>query len=391
MRRAWLIPVGGAALAPLVTWWPMLAYRFPWLGMPPYQAAQGIDFWGAQTFWFAGMVLLALIVGAGDKYLGIAIALIGLMIFWRGARIDPTHSVMFALGAVMIAGLRRTPVEYHAKIKSVLVGLGVFELLYVLQQLAGYDLLWGPLVGGTLTPNIQPLGTLGTVDAASAYIAVIAPLMPWWVLPVVFLAIWKAHSVSATLALAAGLFVKGWYRPDGERVWNHRIAGGLAGLACVLAYYSAFAKSLKPLAAHLTGRGAIWGFAAKDWITTDPILGYGLGGWSQRVPALQVQRQFAPTGELWREAHNEYLQWVVELGLVGLVLMALWLWSHRTMFAHPVWGGSLAALGVNALTFFPLHVVQLSLVAIILVGLATAPKAETIHDPPQEWGTETGD
>ena len=128
-----------------------------------------------------------------------------------------------------------------------------------------------------------------------------------------------------------------------------------------------------------------------DWLRFDPVTGYGLGGWAARIPNLQIQAQFAPTGELWREAHNEYLQWICEAGLIGLILLSLWLWTHRAMFTHPVYGGSLAALGVNAFTFFPLHVVQLSLVAIILVGLATAPKAEALHDPPHEWGTETGD
>jgi hypothetical protein len=381
MRRAWLIPVGGAVLAPLVTWWPMLATRFPWLGLPQYPAAQGIDYWAAQTFWLVALTILAVVIGAEDVYLGGAVALAGLMIFWRGAHLDPTHSVLFALGAVMVYAMRRTPPEWRPKIVSVLAALGVFQLLYVLQQLAGYDLFWGPLVGGQLVANVQPLGTLGTVDAASAFIAITAPLMPWWVLPVVFFAVWKAHAVSATLALAVGLAVK--YR----RSW---VLYPSVGLALALAYWSAFAKSVNPIAAHLNGRGAIWAFAGADWLRVDPVAGYGLGGWSARIPALQVKAQFAPTGELWREAHNEYLQWVCEAGLIGLILLGLWLWSHRAMFVHPVYGGSLAALGVNALTFFPLHVVPLALVGIILVGLATAPSAQTIHDTPQEWGAETG-
>jgi hypothetical protein len=298
--------------------------------------------------------------------------------------------------------MRYTPMRYHMRIASVLAGLGVFELLYVSQQLfLGYDILWGPLMGGQLVmpcgsaeyqaallknPQltcgpIQALGTIGTVDAASAYIAILAPLMPWWTLPAVLLVVWKSHAVSATLALAAGLGVK--YRH------NKWVVIPLLSIVAWMAYASAFAKSINPLAAHLTGRGAIWGFAASDWVRTDPLVGYGLGGWANRIPALQIQHQFAPTKELWREAHNEYLQWIVEAGVIGLILLAMWLWTHRAMFAHPVWGGSLAALGVNALTFFPMHVVQISLVGLILVGLATA-QTRTVADltSPHEWGQE---
>jgi O-antigen ligase len=281
----------------------------------------------------------------------------------------------------MICALRRTPKEWHGKIASVLCAMGIFELAYVLHQWAGYDLLWGPLVGGKLTPLVQPLGTLGTVDAAGAYLAITAPLMPWWILGVVFFAVWQTHSVSATLALAAGLAVR--YRKD----WIIGVPAVVFALA--LAYWSAFHKSLNPIAAHLTGRGSIWAFAASDWIKSDPVLGYGLGGWAQRIPNLQVQAKFAPTGELWREAHNEYFQWICEAGIVGLLLLGLWLWAHRGMFTHPVWGGSIAALGVNSLTFFPLHVVSLALVGIIIVGLATAPAVGAHIDTPEEWGSET--
>lgn len=394
MRRLWVIPIAGAVLAPLVTWWPMLAFRFPWLGLPAYPAAQGIDLWSAQTFYLAAFGMIAVLVGREDRYLGLAVALAGLTIFFRGAAMDPTHSVMFALGALMLIALRQTPNKYHPKIISILVALGTFELLYVLQQrFLGYDLLWGPLFGGQLlvpcTPElvaagkqcgpIQPLGTIGTVDGAAAYIAIIAPLMPWWLMLVAIFAVVKSHAVSAILALGAGLVIR--FRHN-KPVLAVVIAG------CMFAaIFAAYAKSNKPLDAHMLGRGAMWQFAVNDWVRTDPIVGFGLGGWSQRIPVKQVTTDYKPTGELWREAHNEYLQWLVELGVIGAMLLAFWLWAHRAMFAHPVYGGSIAALGVNALTFFPMHVVQLSLVALVLVGLATAP----IRDPSSfapEWGQE---
>jgi hypothetical protein len=123
-------------------------------------------------------------------------------------------------------------------------------------------------------------------------------------------------------------------------------------------------------------RFEIWSFAFREtmwtWTWLGPVFGTGLGGWSFVVPMLQLRRQFSPTGELWSEAHNDWLQFVYETGLVGLVLLAGWLWSHRGMFRHPVWGGSLAAIAVQALGWNPFHLVTSALVAIVILGCAQA-------------------
>ena len=71
------------------------------------------------------------------------------------------------------------------------------------------------------------------------------------------------------------------------------------------------------------------------------------------------------------QAHNEYVQWLTETGLVGVVLLCGWLWTHRAMVLDRRWGGSIAAVAVNAIGFFPFHVVPIALVSIICVGLAT--------------------
>ena len=404
LKRLWWIPVTGAVVAPLVTWFPMLSYRFPWIGLPRYpDAAQGIDLWSAQTFWFAGIALVAALIAREDRYLGAVVALVGLLIFFRGATMDPTHSVLFTLGALMVWVMRRAPQVAYPKIKKALVVVGTFELFYVLQQqFLGYDLLWGPLFGGQLLSktdqclkiaaagdhsglcDLKALGTIGTVDGAAAYISILAPLMPAALIPLVLLAVWHSHAVSGLLALAAGLAVR--YRK------RRAVMAAIVGACLLVAFSSSLAKSRNPIQQHVNGRAAIWAFAASDWIKTDPVVGYGLGGWAARIPALQVQQNFAPTKELWREAHNEYLQWMVELGLIGSILLAMWLYTHRAMFSHPMWGGSLAALGVNSIFFFPMHVVQISLVGLILVGLATAPtRTVADSDPytPPQWGQES--
>lgn len=364
--RAWLIPVGGLVAAPLVTWLPMLAIRWPGLPLPAYHPQPGLDLWQAQTYWLVALSLLAALLWPRDRWLAAAVALGGLMIFLRGAALDPTHATLFAFGAVTLGAIRRAPTSVHARVLTVLASAGLFQTLYVLQQAwLKYDVLWGPLFGGQLNPIIQPYGTLGTVDAAAAYIAITAPLMPVWALPLSIAAVWTSQSMGATAALVVGLAVR--YGPTLYRHARWSPAVVACGLATAAWYFLTYVKTLDAVWPRL----AVWRFGLLDAARTDPVLGYGLGGWATHIPALQVTLRNSPTPELWREAHNEWVQWACELGVVGLVLLGGWLWAHRAMFQHPRVGASLAALAVTCGSFFIFHTVATALLGLVLVGLAT--------------------
>ena len=387
--RLWPIPIAAMIAAPLVTWLPMLAYRVPALGLPRYEPAVGMDLWSAQVFWFMALGLIGVAAWrSGDPWLGSAVALAGFMIFWRGAALDPTHSAFFGLGALALVVIRHAPIKALRVTRRALVGLGLFEIAYILQQRAGYDLLWGPLLGGQLKPVIQPLGTLGTVDAAGAYVALTAPLLPLIVLPLALYAVWVGQSIGAMAALTIGLLVR--YGPQFWRAEGWRACSGLdRGLVYLSTARARAIRGVLPIllvapavlawlvytkgtaTTTVAARTQMWGFGLRHAAQSDPILGWGLGGWAQHVPMLQVQQQYLPSGELFREAHSEYVQWITETGVIGLALLVGWLWAHRGIFLHPLWGGSLAALAVNSLSFFPLHNVALALPALILVGLAS--------------------
>src|SRR5438128_1054003 len=316
---------------------------------------------------------------SGDRWLGMAVGLEGVTVFYRGATLGatldqfgsvtlgPSHTAVFALGAVMLVAVRHVPEHWRPHLASLLAALGVFQVVYVFHQLAGYDVLWGRFDGGTLG-LVQPIGTLAGVDAVSAYIAILAPLMPLWCLPFAVVAVWMGHSLSALLALAVGLLVRHW---RGGATGALVVGGG--GLAFLSMLY------LKGLATPaVASRFAVWKFGLQHAAVYDPVLGWGLGGWVNHVPLLQVHEKFLPFGanELWREAHSEPLQWLTETGLIGGILLVGWLWTHRAAFVHPVWGGSVSALAANSLGFFPMHVVPISLVGLIVVGLATSRAAE---------------
>src|SRR5207244_13359283 len=92
---------------------------------------------------------------------------------------------------------------------------------------------------------------------------------------------------------------------------------------------------------------------------------------SAHVPQRQVGQNFIPTGELWQQAHNEFLQLGCEMGVVGLLLLGLWLWEHRAMVLDRTWGPSVGALAVNSIGFFPMHTVSIALLGLLVVGLAS--------------------
>ena len=367
MRHTWAAALGGAVLVPLVTWFPMLAARLPWLGLPRYEAAQGLDLWALQTFWLAAISAVALLVGARDRWLGVTLGVVGVTVFLRGATMDPTQSVMFVFGALLLAGVRELPQGWAPPlVRVVLIGCATFQIGYLMLQHRGYDPLWGPWVGGVLAAHLQPFGTLGGVDASSLYVAILSPLLPWAILPFAAWVVWNGHSMGAIAALCIGLAWKG-LRLVGMKLEAVMI---LALLASVLTFSGIYLHK----ETH-TGRIAVWQFATQHWVRTDPILGYGLGGWAQRIPAYQQAEGFMPAREAWREAHNEPLQWLVETGLVGLLLLGLWCYDHRRMFLDPVWGPSVAALAASSLTFHPFHIVASALVGIVLVGCATRTEA----------------
>jgi O-antigen ligase len=365
MARAWWIPVGGALLAPLVTWLPMLALRFPDLGLPPYPPPDGVTVWGMHVMWLVLLGVIAFVVGLRDRWLGLAVAVAALTVFYRGAQLDPTSSVMFATGALLVTLLRLTPRAYHGKIAGALAAVGIFEIVYVAHQMMGYDLLWANLWGLPTSAVVQPIGTLGTVDGVGAYIAITAPLMPLWAVPAAIYVVWAGHSLSALLALAVGLLIPWVIRRRGS--W---LGASVAGLGAVAFLSMAYLKGLATAA--VAGRFAIWKFGAAHAVSSDPILGWGLGGWSTHIPQAQLAEKFLPTGEVWREAHNDYLQLGAEMGVVGLLLLGLWLWEHRAMVLDRTWGPSVGALAVNAVGFFPFHTVPLALLGLIVIGLATS-------------------
>lgn len=384
--RLWTLPLIGAVGATLVTALPILRAKLAFLPIPPYNTHSGqvFDLISNQLFALLAFALIAAIVGAEDAFLGLAVLMLGVGAFlWSGV-IDVTHRMMFALGALMLWAVRRVPRARRRTVVRVLAASGLFQAGYVFLQGFGLDLIWCPTLYGCAPPppmsqEVGPIlvGTLGTVDSATAYIAITAPLMPWWGLFIAIPAVVMGHSLGALFALAAGLL---WRY---HRNWKLTTAL-VVGLAAFTLY--AFARIQQwhvPSTVH--ARYEVWRLALTDWWNAYPVVALkdapytppwnpvtGNGPWFPRIVYLQNQFRVAATREGFAQAHNEWVEWCYSYGLLGAALLGGWLYTHRRMVLVPGIGAAIVAGAIAAGAFFIFQVVATALLMVTLIGLATS-------------------
>ena len=85
-------------------------------------------------------------------------------------------------------------------------------------------------------------------------------------------------------------------------------------------------------------------------IAEKPLLGFGVGAWQQQYWRLESSAPTKSTASV-RNPHQEFLFWGVQLGAVGVLLLAAWLgsfwWTSRN-FAPPVMRATVSLLVVFA-------------------------------------------
>ncbi len=171
-------------------------------------------------------------------------------------------------------------------------------------------------------------------------------------------------------------------------LWT-RYRGHLKGAAVWPAWLAAFAAflfatwyGLAPLTERLAitsmeeSRFQVFGlmlteFPARWWLT-----GVGLGGFE----AVFRQIQPADLSGWYDYAHNDLLQWLLEMGLVGLVLLAMVvgaIFRHAAMRLEriPLYAG-LAALVIVALGDFSWHIPATQVVLAIYIGVVVRPQRQ---------------
>jgi len=107
------------------------------------------------------------------------------------------------------------------------------------------------------------------------------------------------------------------------------------------------------------GRFPVWEDTI-TWLTgLDVLIGRGLGYFYDEFP-----RTFTRHGQVFQQAHNEYLEIYIAFGAIGVILF---LWSLRPVFKakDPVLIAGILASLINMVGHFTLHIAGTALVAII--------------------------
>jgi O-antigen ligase len=376
----------GAALAPLGLWalalavWPGAAQPFSgvksllllglgglaaalgaWAGAPGRAEAQGraAGAWrGLAALWLAGPALSALL-GEG------------------GAPLPLAREVG---GGLLLLGLLLAPPPPRATRRAA-AGAGAAVAAVAVLQAAGADPFawagWAPQGAGGGRMHVY--GTLGNPTFVAALLgatlcltageearAVGRPARLGWGLAAVVqgAALAATRSWGALLALAAAGLVAGAVaapsgggRPGRAARWT-----GLGLLAALLVLGLSVAG--RPVGRVVEGRRYLWQVAAPQ-LAAAPLLGQGPGAFEARWPEWEAghwgQGRAGPQQARFRgrqdHAHQDVLEWLLELGLLGtlprLVLLGLALW-RAVAAREAALAAALTALLVRAQVDFPL-------------------------------------
>ena len=243
--------------------------------------------------------------------------------------------------------------------RIMLLSLGIIQILWQTTQWVGWDWTWTDGFG-PFTELSKPAGTYGNAKYLGVVLGILAPLSPLWLVPIFVWGLFLSKSVLGMLAAVIGLAVQ-WPR------WRWGIlATGAVALALAVARHTLYAFGWSWHA-----RLDVWTTALSMLTPLGWLIGRGPGSWMldyQRFPVshtTQIEGYF-----VW--AHNDVLQIVWEGGLVALVCLGGWLWSNRQRVMASPWRGGAAALMIISLGFSPWHLVTTGLVALVVLGGATA-------------------
>ena len=104
-----------------------------------------------------------------------------------------------------------------------------------------------------------------------------------------------------------------------------------------------------------------------------PWKGYGLGNFEKLAMYHHIGWN-SHAGQRHREAHNEYLQVIFEMGLIGFIPLLIWLlylFGH-CLLTKNLFGVSVAVISVNCLGHFVFHGVM-AFICIVVIGLSLKP------------------
>lgn len=359
-RIGW--PVWAALAALVVIPWPMFGWPIPERAVPIFWLLVG-----------GGLVAVARVARASWPF--------ALLIVWAAVRAGyhafPLRTLQ-VLALVLMAGLlyavARDMPDRWARIAAwtLLVGVAWEWGLGLLNAFGRYPfMVW-------VHPDHlgKPMAMLTHPNYWGSYMALTLPVV-WALLGVpaatlVFLLTLKTVSGGPVISASAAALVMAW--PLLGRRWRWAVAGmGASSIIGVMTLHEW----------RLSGRWEVWTLSLKELMVW-PVLGQGLGQW--RVWAEDWNRaNYAPPDKTFfvtLQAHSEPLQLWFELGMIGLVLVGLWV-SQAFLASRQVWRSAPAALIPSPWWAWGRAPLERAWVAVLAAAVVNSLGSPTFHLPGQ--------
>lgn len=275
--------------------------------------------------------------------------------------------------------------------------------------------------GGGLPPLPRPVSTLGNPNTLGNWLVVVIPFIVarfaaaprragkiflglygllsllllfltfsrgGWLGVLVGLVIWGALWLASHNLLSLSRLQEGW-RAQSARTHGLFIGAGIVTLLVGLGVGIIFLRSFTQAGRTATLRTDIYQ-AAVNLFTEKPITGYGLFTFGRGLARFQS----SPPDQLHSHAHNAPLHIAAELGLIGLLALAVTLlvmvlamrrnWQTADQRQEPLLAAAVAAVAgfaVHQLTDIPAMMPAIALTGLVALALAVvpvSPKAATV-------------
>lgn len=293
-----------------------------------------------------------------------------------------------SVGLVLVS-LLQSPVEPVPALRAI-AGAGTALAGVAVLQAVGVDpFSWAGWQGTHPGERMRVYGTLGNPDFVAAFlgaslcvtvgeaVSALQRSHRWaWAAAIALHlgALAATRSFASLLALGAAGLSLAWTRPPRATGWKPR-ALAVVGVA-VLLLLVPWGRSLE---SALAGRRYLWAVSAPH-VLERPVLGHGPDSFVTHWPTWEAAYWEAGAPETERRfvapqnhAHNDYLEWLLELGLLGiaprvLLLLAALLAGRGAVDAKErAITAALAALCARALVDFPFsRPAELCLLAVLL-------------------------
>jgi len=212
-------------------------------------------------------------------------------------------------------------------------------------------------------------GTFGHRTGLGIYLALLIPLgfLTDYGVPLALVyavGVFLSRSSVATAAASAGVL---WVIPE---AWLYALPVilGAMGYRMVKIGHHPRGWKFRHLGDSVFARRRIWEVTARKCVASwsQILVGAGHGAFQQRARTW-VRSENVMTGEVYNEAHNDYLEMFYEYGLLGVLVLGWWAYRYGPALglSDPLTGAALA-LGVACLANFPTRVATLATVALMV-------------------------